>query len=149
MLTVCAHCGTPHEKDTRCPCQGPQRRDHALDDHRRGSAASRGYDARWRRLSELARRRQPFCTDCGSTSNLQADHSPDAWRRRDLGLPIRLDDIDVVCAPCNIARGAARGPDAIERPTIGSARAALDPGGKGRPDPALDPLRQGKMSNRV
>lgn len=72
------------------------------------SASARGYDHNWRKLSERARRLQPFCTDCGDTDDLQADHSPEAWRRKELGKPIRLQDIDVVCALCNVRRGAAR-----------------------------------------
>lgn len=55
------------------------------------------YDWRWRRLSEKARRLQQFCTDCGTTLDLTADHSPEAWERRAAGKPIRLRDIDVVC----------------------------------------------------
>lgn len=71
----------------------------------------RGYDWPWERLSKRARRLQPFCSDCGAVENLQADHSPAAWRRKAQGLSIRLQDIDVVCGPCNLDRGAARGPD--------------------------------------
>ena len=39
----------------------------------------RGYDAEWDRLSRRARRLQPWCSDCGSTEDLQADHLPSAW----------------------------------------------------------------------
>ena len=38
----------------------------------------RGYDRRWRVLSERARKLQPWCSDCGATEDLQADHSPEA-----------------------------------------------------------------------
>lgn len=100
----CIDCGEP-TSETRCddcyvPHHGPQA----------GTAHQQGYDARWTRLSRRARRLQPFCTDCGADTDLQADHSPQAWRRRDDGLPIRLIDIDVVCGPCNRARGPARRP---------------------------------------
>jgi hypothetical protein len=64
---------------------------------------------RWRQLSKRARRAQSFCADCGSLEDLQADHSPEAWARKAAGLPIRLQDIDVVCSECNRRRGAARG----------------------------------------
>lgn len=73
------------------------------------STKSRGYTGSWRRLSERARAAQQFCSDCGATGDLQADHSPEAWERYEKGLPIRLVDIDVVCMMCNIKRGAARG----------------------------------------
>lgn len=54
---------------------------------------------------------QQFCLDCGATEDLQADHSPEAWKRWEQGLSIRLKDIDVVCGPCNRKRGQARGRD--------------------------------------
>lgn len=84
----CLDCGAP-SASTRCP------------EHR-------GYDSAWERLSKKARKLQPFCSDCGATENLQADHSPEAWARRAAGKPIRLKDVDVVCGPCNTARGQAR-----------------------------------------
>ena len=78
------------------------------------SSTARGYDSRWRRLSERARKLQRFCSDCGSIHDLQADHTPEAWLRKSRGLEIRLRDIDVVCGDCNRARGAARG-EAVTR----------------------------------
>lgn len=68
-----------------------------------------GYDYRWRKLSERARKLQPFCSDCGTRDDLTGDHSPEAWARKADGKTIRLKDIDVVCRTCNIKRGAARG----------------------------------------
>ncbi len=84
----CLDCGTL-SASTRCP-------------------PCRGYDSEWERLSKKARKLQPFCSDCGATEDLQADHSPEAWTRRAAGKPIRLKDVDVVCGPCNIGRGQAR-----------------------------------------
>ena len=145
LPTVCAGCGTPRDRATACPnCPPP--RDHAARDQIRGTRQQRGYDAAWDRLSARARRLQPFCTDCGRTDQLTADHSPTAWTRHAAGQPIRLDDIDVVCTPCNNRRGAARGPNATERPTIAAHRAALnalasipqppcDQGGRGTEQP--------------
>ena len=117
ILKPCLDCGTP-STGTRCKsCADTHRRATRNDYQRRARANGRipssstqqGYDSKWRRLSEQARRLQPFCVDCGRVDDLQADHSPEAWRRRDKGLPIRLKDIDVVCRSCNVARGAARG----------------------------------------
>ena len=110
MLTVCADCGTPYEKDGRGDC--PECRPVQKDPPGRGTRHARGYDAAWTRLSARARRLQPFCLDCGSPYDLTADHSPAAWERRAAGKAIRLEDIDVVCRGCNSARGAARG-DAV------------------------------------
>ncbi|MCH9668949.1 MAG: hypothetical protein K0U76_03850 [Actinomycetia bacterium] len=117
-LTACLDCGEPST--------GPRCTEHTLDD--KPTAHARGYDAAWTRLSKRARRLQPFCTDCGSTEDLQTDHTPEAWARKAAGKPIRLADVEVVCGPCNRARGAARGHTA----TRGDAPAAClpDPGGR-------------------
>lgn len=100
-LTPCLDCGEPAD-GSRCPEHTTQAK---------GTATQRGYDAAWDRLSKRARKLQPFCTDCGTTEGLQADHSPEAWAAKAAGKPIKLSMIDVVCGPCNVARGAARGMD--------------------------------------
>lgn len=98
-MKPCITCGEP--------CDGPRCPDHALPDHR-GTAAARGYDSRWRRLSKRARKLQPFCSDCGTTDDLTVDHSTEAWQRYEQNLTIRLSDVEVVCRACNSRRGAAR-----------------------------------------
>lgn len=132
LRSVCAQCGTVYDREANgasCPeCKPPRTVTVAtvMHERRRGTTRQRGYDERWRRLSERARRVQPFCSDCGRTDELTTDHSPRAWQRRELGLTIRLEDVDVVCAPCNTERGPARGPDAVDRPTIGDRARELD-----------------------
>lgn len=111
MMTTCLTCGELSEQPY-CQDHRPASTPKAL------SAAQRGYDYRWQKLSKRARRIQPFCTDCGTTENLQCDHSPKAWERYYTGKNIRLIDVDVVCGDCNNARGQAR------------------PGGKGSTDSA-------------
>jgi 5-methylcytosine-specific restriction protein A len=115
----CLDCGEPIHT-TRCE-------QHRLPEPPKPSAASRGYNNAWTRLSKRARRLQPFCTSCGATEDLQADHSPEAWARKAAGLPIRLQDIDVVCGTCNRSRGAARGyaPNRTVQDPICKARSAL------------------------
>ena len=107
MLRPCLECGELSE-DSRCP-------KHKLQ---KGNKRERGYDHRWDMLVKKAKKLQPFCADCGATENLTGDHSPEAWRRHNAGLRIRLQDIDIVCGPCNRARGAARGPGGapLQRP---------------------------------
>lgn len=138
MLTVCSTCGTPYDKEEghgSCPECRPARTESPT----RGTRTARGYDNAWVRLSRQARRLQPFCLDCGSPYDLTADHSPEAWRRKAEGKAIRLTDIDVVCRPCNSARGAARGessnrwggqgmpaPDELEQRRAGKRRAEAD-----------------------
>ena len=87
----CLECGRPTDA-TRCPV-------HRLPD-RRPSPAQRGYDAAWRKLSTLARSVQPWCSDCGATSDLTADHL--TWPAKSLA------DVDVVCRACNSRRGPRR-----------------------------------------
>lgn len=63
--------------------------------------------------------------------DLTTDHSAEAWRRHEQGLPIRLRDVAVVCARCNAERGAARGARADgherwERPDLGELADDLD-----------------------
>jgi hypothetical protein len=91
------------------------------------SADSRGYDNAWRKLSERARQLQPFCSDCGSTEDLQCDHTPTAWARKAAGKAIRIKDVDVVCGPCNRARGAAR-PGGKSRSALRTERVGAIPG---------------------
>lgn len=114
-MRTCVECGAPTE-DSRCD-------QHKLKDSRpKPAIAQAAYDAQWRRLSKRARALQPFCSDCGALTDLQADHSVEAWERRGRGLAIRLEDIDVVCGDCNRRRGAARGEN-VSRPG-GVTRAA-------------------------
>lgn len=121
-LQPCLDCGEVTDRN-RCP-------DHRQDS--KPQSQLRGYDYDWRKLSARARRLQPFCTDCGATDGLQADHTPEAWERKAAGKPIRLQDVAVVCGPCNRARGAARGEGArlVEGSPSGKANFATHtPGG--------------------
>lgn len=122
MKSICAECGQPYEMDGaagKCDDCRP-RRDYSTErkifPSRReaGNRHARGYDNEWQRLSLRARRRQPWCSDCGSPHDLTADHSVAAWQRKEAGKSIRLQDIDVVCRSCNAVRGAARGPEATD-----------------------------------
>lgn len=96
----CHRCGDPIPTGSYCPDCHPG--DTKI------SSRTRGYDTAWTKLSRRARKLQPFCSDCGATNDLQADHSPQAWERHAQGRPIRLQDIDVVCGPCNRTRGTAK-----------------------------------------
>jgi len=94
------------------------------------------YDHQFRKLSELARKLQPFCLWCNTDQDLQADHTPKAWERKAAGLPIRLCDIRVLCGDCNRLAGQAKpGPNqrtSEEKPerqnTTGPGR-LFNPGG--------------------
>lgn len=112
----CLGCGEPTTgargrcDECRRVYRRPGDRRQAARRARRGDTArARGYDTAWDNLSRRARELQPWCTDCGSTTDLQVDHSPAAWRKRALGRSLTLSDVAVVCGPCNRARGRARG----------------------------------------
>jgi 5-methylcytosine-specific restriction protein A len=77
-------------------------------DRDRLSPRERGYDTQWRRLSERARRLQPWCSDCGAIEDLSADHKPKAWQRKAQGKALRLCDVDVLCNGCNSRRESSR-----------------------------------------
>ena len=98
IWTSCLECGEPSPRP-RCP-------EHTI--HRSRPSTALGYDWTWQKLSKRARRQQPFCSDCGARDDLTTDHTPEAWRRKNAGLPIRLQDVDVVCRGCNARRGRAR-----------------------------------------
>lgn len=95
----CLKCGEPVH-GSWCPQHKPQPSKSRRD---------RGYEGSWRKVSARARRTQPWCSDCNTTKDLTADHTPEAWRRHEQGLPIRLEDVDVVCRGCNSRRGHIRG----------------------------------------
>lgn len=108
-MRLCVECGAAAE-GSRCT-------EHRLKDSRpKPAAANAAYDYAWKRLSRRARALQPFCVDCGTTTDLQTDHTPEAWQRKERGLAIRLEDVDVVCGACNRARGAARGDNVTRGP---------------------------------
>lgn len=92
MMRPCLDCGEPSPA-TRCP-------DHTQPRNHDVSAARRGYDAAWRRLSKRARRLQPFCADCGAVDDLTGDHL--VWPAT------KLEHVAVVCRACNSKRGARR-----------------------------------------
>lgn len=120
-LRPCIECGELSQSE-RCD-------DHKLNASGKHALSpyERGYDAAWRKLSERARRLQPFCSDCGATDDLQTDHTPRAWARKAAGKVIRLKDVDVVCGACNRARGSAR-PGADRRSAFATERVGAIPG---------------------
>lgn len=135
LLRPCATCGEP-TTDTRCPEHTVTHRAATRRPEQKASTRSRGYGTAWRKLSERARRLQPFCTDCGAREDLTVDHTPEAWRRDNAGKAVRLCDVDVVCRPCNSARGRAR-----------PSESTTDPGGE-TPGQGV-PTRWGKSKFRT
>lgn len=54
--------------DGRCPAHQRQY------DNSRGTAAERGYGARWRRLRMMILRRDPICRMCNRAASVHVDH---------------------------------------------------------------------------
>ena len=106
VLIPCLDCGEPTGNGQRCPEHDQARK--AAQVRPRRTFRQRGYDGAWDRLSRRARRAQPFCSECGATENLTTHHTDEAWRRHDRGLPVRLQDVAVLCGPCNTRAGSTR-----------------------------------------
>lgn len=97
-LRPCLQCGVP---STGSRCEEHEAERLARLDLRRGSATQRGYGYAWRRLSEKARRRQPFCSEChhiGSPRNPLTVHHL-RWPATS------LEDCEVLCQVHNNRRG--------------------------------------------
>lgn len=109
-MKPCITCGELIEGRAHCySCHNTRQREREDKPRRsRKTSTARGYGANWKRLSLKARARQDWCTDCGSPDRLTVDHTPQAWDRYTKRLPIRLEDVDVVCSGCNTDRGSSR-----------------------------------------
>jgi 5-methylcytosine-specific restriction enzyme A len=86
----------------------------------RGKTAARGYDARWRRLVELAIHAHPYCADCGHTGSKDNPLTGDHIIPRADGGPKTLSNIAVRCRRCNSSRG--RGKRRERADSLGGAR---------------------------
>lgn len=97
LLKPCATCGELTER-SRCPEHQPRRRVLRTDT---GSTS-------WKRLARQAKRLQPWCLFCGSTTDLQLDHKPEAWWATVNGKPITLPMVQVTCRTCNVRLGSSQ-----------------------------------------
>jgi 5-methylcytosine-specific restriction endonuclease McrA len=86
----CLGCGTKIPAGSRCPlCT------------RRSSTAGRGLGAAWQRLARQVIEEQPWCTWCGATTDLTADH---LVPRAQGGRNVR-SNVVTACRTCNSSRG--------------------------------------------
>lgn len=105
MLKPCIDCGQPAPGSRCTECKVERARaGYVRAADRRGTTAERGYGSRWRRLSERARARQPWCSVCGTSEDLTVDHLVPLAA----GGPRhpRLGDVIVLCRSCNSRKGA-------------------------------------------
>ena len=77
-------------------------------DERRGSAASRGYNSRWRKARETWLRRHPLCVRCQATGDVTAatvvDHI--VPHKGDSALFWNTGNWQSLCKPCHDAKTA-------------------------------------------
>jgi 5-methylcytosine-specific restriction endonuclease McrA len=90
----CSGCGVL-VRDSRCSACA--RLQQARNPRRRHNK----YDYEWQKMSRLARSLQPWCSKCGATKDLTADHILSIAQ----GGLNTLDNISVLCRKCNSSKG--------------------------------------------
>ncbi|WP_460359493.1 HNH endonuclease signature motif containing protein [Mycobacterium sp. ZZG] len=125
---ICVGCGELITRGSRCAECKPKRtapatHHPALSTHR------------WQRLSKRLRASSPFCEQCNASERLQVDHIIPVTE--DVSLAYVIENLRVLCAPCNgrrkdqctdderaavHARIAARKARASRHATCGNAR---------------------------
>lgn len=91
----CAQPGCPELVSIACPRCPKHEQEYQRERNRRRTH----YKGQWRKTSQAARRAQPFCSRCGATADLTADHVQ--ARSLDAG-------VDVLCRSCNTRKGGER-----------------------------------------
>ncbi len=70
MKKPCAYPGCPALVSEGRFCEQHKRQEQRRYDQERGTAAQRGYDARWRRYREMYLRQHPLCVECQKEGRL-------------------------------------------------------------------------------
>ncbi|WP_083300751.1 HNH endonuclease [Jeongeupia sp. USM3] len=106
-------------------CDAHRPAPHARYDDRRGSAASRGYNSRWRKARETFLCRHPLCAECERQDRVTAAEVVDHIipHRGDQALFWDTSNWQSLCRSCHSAKTAA------EDGGFGNARAAPAGGG--------------------
>ncbi|WP_078906556.1 HNH endonuclease [Streptomyces sp. NRRL S-378] len=94
---LCSSCQKLRPLGTQCPCAGSRRR-YAPKPHARAKGR---YDYRWQKSRAAAIAAQPWCSFCGTGSDLTGDHILPLSR----GGTSDPSNIRVLCRSCNSARG--------------------------------------------
>ena len=99
LARPCLDCQRPTRQGSRCATCA-QVHDAAYERTRlRGTRTQRGYSNTWLRRSRAAIRQQPWCSACGGTNDLTADHVVPLSKGGD------GTDVQVLCRACNSRRG--------------------------------------------
>lgn len=100
MKKPCIKCGTITDNNYCEPCKPPQR---SGTHHNRPPHKNKRNTTRWKRLSKHIRNTQPWCTACGTETDLTVDHiqpiSKAPHREYD------LTNLQVLCRTCNSHKG--------------------------------------------
>lgn len=94
----CIYCGVISRSSTCRQCTAAIQ---AKNPFRRKTNKQRGYDHEWNKLSKLARTIQPWCSKCGGTRDLTADHILSLAN----GGQNILENVQVLCRRCNSSKG--------------------------------------------
>jgi 5-methylcytosine-specific restriction protein A len=102
LKRVCAGCRRP----VLGRCEACSKRKYKSQDERRGTAASRGYDADWRRVRSLKLINNPLCEDCEEQGRVrvaqEVHHIRTIAARPDLRLS--MSNLMSLCKPCHSRR---------------------------------------------
>lgn len=105
MNRPCLRCGEL-SPESYCP-------EHRRERWNRRVSRSSEYGPNWTALSRKCRKLQPWCTQCGSTEQLETHHTVEAWLKLKHVGALTFSDAEkglliVLCHRCNVAAGAAR-----------------------------------------
>lgn len=100
VFTPCASPGCP----LFLPCPLHHRERERQVDRQRGSAASRGYDRRWRRLREAYLAQNPVCAICEHAPAIEVDHIEP--HRGDIVKFWNFSNLQGLCKSCHSAKTA-------------------------------------------
>lgn len=109
MPHPCAHPGCPNvvREGRYCPEHAGQ--EQRRYDAERGTAAERGYDARWRRLRMMFLRANPICVECWRHGRVTPATEVHHIVPRSKGGTDDWDNLEALCKECHSRKTAAEG----------------------------------------
>jgi 5-methylcytosine-specific restriction protein A len=102
LVRLCPACGCHLPYPGRGKCRDCQREYERKRTRSRGTRKQRGYTEQWLQLVKVAIAHHPYCSACGSTTDLTGDHRIPLSK----GGTSTLENIEVLCRSCNSAKGA-------------------------------------------
>ena len=102
-LRPCTEPGCPTLVE-RGRCSAHQQATRQAEDRERGSAAARGYDARWRKLRLMVLSGEPLCRVCRADGRVTAATLVDHVTPKSQGGSDHPTNLQPLCAPCHDAK---------------------------------------------